>query len=84
LNKVMLNIKARRTKDDGAENDLLARLASDPAFEAVAGEIAGMVVPERFVGRSREQVEQFLDRHVAPVLERHRDALSDAPDSLRV
>jgi hypothetical protein len=35
-----------------------------------------MLDPRRFLGRSPEQVREFLDVDVADVLERHSDALS--------
>ena len=75
---------ARLVKEEGAENDLLERLQRDPAFAAVADEIPGMVEPSRFLGRSREQVDEFLTGEVDPVLERHRDALDADRGSVSV
>ena len=75
---------ALAVKQDGAENDLLQRLIDDPAFAAVRAEIPGMVVPERFIGRSREQVDDFLANEVAPILEQHRDALETEKGDVRV
>lgn len=75
---------ARAVKEDGAENDLLQRLTDDPAFAAVRDEIADMVQPERFLGRSREQATAFLDGEVATVLERHAGALDGSGTELRV
>ncbi len=66
---------ARRVKEEGAENDLLARLVDDPAFAAVKDEIPGMITPERFVGRSPQQVDEFLADELDPILHQHRDAL---------
>jgi len=70
------HVAARRIKEEGAANDMLERLAADPAFAAVRDEIPGMLDPGRFVGRSREQVDAFIRDHVDPVLERNRDALA--------
>jgi adenylosuccinate lyase len=70
---------ARRVKEEGVENDLLARLAGDPAFAAVRDDFDALLEPERFLGRSPEQVDEFLEDVVAPVLERHRDALEARP-----
>lgn len=64
---------AGRMKDEGADADLLERIAGDDAFGLDAGELADMVDPLRFVGRAPEQVARFLDRDVAPVLERQRE-----------
>jgi adenylosuccinate lyase len=55
----------------GAPNDLLARLAADPAFRATG--IAAHpdeLEPARYVGRSPEQVDHFLNEVLPTVLRR--------------
>ena len=61
-------------KDEGAEVDLLDRIAADEAFGLSAGELAALVDPARFVGRAPQQVEAFLAREVQPVLDRYLEA----------
>jgi adenylosuccinate lyase len=63
---------ARRMKEEGADADLLDRIAGDEAFGLDPDELEKMVDPKRFVGRAPVQVTRFLDRDVAPVLERQR------------
>jgi adenylosuccinate lyase len=63
---------AKRMKEEGADADLLSRIASDEAFGMSADELDALVDPRRFVGRAPEQVERLLDEWVAPVLERYR------------
>ena len=76
---------ARRMKDEGADADLLERIAGDDAFGLGAGELAEMVDPLRFVGRAPEQVARFLERDVEPALERQREhALTLADPELHV
>lgn len=75
---------SRRVKEEGAESDLLARIEKDPAFAAVRAKLPQMLDPRRFLGRSPEQVREFLDGEVADVLERHRDALSLEAGEVRV
>lgn len=44
-------------KGEGKPNDLMDRVASDPAFEAVHGDkLASLIDPILFIGRSPEQV----------------------------
>ena len=57
-------------KDQGADADLLQRIAADDAFGLDAGELQALVDPLRFVGRAPEQVAHFLATTVAPVLSR--------------
>lgn len=48
-------------KGEGKPNDLMDRVASDPAFEAVHGDrLASLVDPVLFIGRSPEQVRKNL------------------------
>ena len=62
----MLSIKA--IKETGEKNKLLSMIASDPAFKITADEIQAMMDPMKFIGRSSEQVEEFLKETVKPVL----------------
>jgi adenylosuccinate lyase len=64
---------ARRVKAQGAPNDLLERLKADPLFAKV--DIDAELRAERFVGRAPQQVEQFLDTCIAPLLEANRDLI---------
>jgi adenylosuccinate lyase len=63
----------------GGGNPLLARIASDPAFRLSAEEVAAAVDPVAFTGRSAEQVDEFLERSVAPVLAGATAAAVEAP-----
>jgi adenylosuccinate lyase len=69
-------------KDEGRPNDLLRRIADDPAFMLSEADIASLMDPERYVGRSAEQVTEFIDRHIRPVLNENEGG-GDAP-ALRV
>ncbi len=64
---------ARRVKQGDGENDLLDRIANDPAFGVTLDELNNMLAPSRFVGRAPEQTAEFLSQHVAPVLQRYKD-----------
>ncbi len=61
--------EAARQIKEGGENDLLERIREDPAFAAVAGRLDELLEPSRFVGRAPEQVEEYLQEVVEPVLE---------------
>jgi len=62
-----------RIKQEGQDNDLLERLASDPAFAAV--DIQAMLDPRQFVGRAPQQVDEFLTQHVLPLEQAFADEL---------
>ena len=71
---------ARRMKEEGADADLLERIAGDDAFGMDRAELDGMVDPTRFVGRAPQQVARFLDDHVTPALERQSRNRHDLDD----
>ena len=64
-------------KEQGGENDLVDRIASDPAFMITKEEIEEMLVPENFTGRSAKQVEEFLSEYVQPLLDANSDVLGE-------
>jgi len=62
---------ARRVLEQGEMNDFFSRVYSDPAFEAAKDQMdTTLRDPMRFVGRAREQVDEFLAEHVEPILAR--------------
>lgn len=62
---------AQRVKMEGADNDLLERLAGDPAIGMTEAEIDAVLDMKQFVGRAPEQVVEFIANEVQPVLARH-------------
>ncbi len=68
----------RRVKEEGADNDLLERLKSDPAFACIRDRFDSLVDPRAFVGRAPEQVGDFLAGSVWPLLAKYRAELEDA------
>jgi adenylosuccinate lyase len=73
-----------RVKGEGLENDLLDRIAADPAFGVSRQELDEDLRPERYIGRAPEQVDEFLAEWVEPVLERHAGEFTDETPSLHV
>lgn len=59
---------ARAMKDEGKANDLLDRLASDPAFPVKGADLKALTDPKRFIGRATAQVDDFLAEVIAPIL----------------
>ena len=68
-------------KQQGGDNDLLARLSKDPAFAKV--DVSGELDPKRFVGRAPEQVDEFVADIVAPIRQRY-GAIKLAEGDVRV
>ncbi len=68
----------KRIKENGAENDLLLRIANDPLFDSVKEDLDELCDPANFVGRAPEQVDEFLSEVVRPELSKRDDFLSRA------
>lgn len=66
---------ATAMKDGAPRNDLIERLAGDSALGVPRAELERALEPQRFVGRSAEQVDEFLAEVVDPLLAGSRDTL---------
>jgi adenylosuccinate lyase len=63
----------------GEKNTLLDRLASDPAFGGVpATALQAELDPARYTGRAAQQVAEFVDQYLKPVLARARPLAAEA------
>ena len=60
---------ARVVKEEGGKNDLLQRIADDPAFGLSMDELSQVMHPALFVGRAPEQVTEYLHDCAGPMLE---------------
>lgn len=67
---------AAQVKQYGAENDLLERLAGDPAFAKV--DMGSALDPSKFVGRAPEQVDEFIAEVITPIRQRYAAELASA------
>ena len=65
----------RMVKVEGKPNDLLERIAADPAFGTTMEELQAIMNPRTFVGRAPEQVTEFLDEVIRPILEENKEVL---------
>jgi adenylosuccinate lyase len=72
---------AAAVKQEGKSNDLLARLAADPAFAGV--NVNAAMAPAQFIGRAPEQVDEFVAEVVAPIRQRYASG-GDSTTDLRV
>jgi len=68
---------ARIVKEEGGQNDLIDRIAGDPAFGITRAECLAILKPQMFTGRSSEQVTEFLRDVVKPILEENRTVLGE-------
>ena len=65
----------RVVKAEGKPNDLLERIAADPAFNMTMEQLQKVMKPENFVGRAPQQVEEFVAEVIRPILDRYQAEL---------
>lgn len=68
---------ARRIKEEGGDNDLLERLRNDAAFAVIRDRFDSLVNPTDFIGRAPEQVVDFVQGVIEPMLGAYADELKD-------
>lgn len=61
---------ARQVKTFGKPNDLLERIAGDPAFNLDLTDLENIMEPSLYIGRSAKQVEEFIERRIEPLAEK--------------
>ncbi len=60
-----------RVKREGLDNNLCELIVADPMFMITKEEMDAIMKPENFIGRSIEQVEEFIANCVQPALDRN-------------
>ena len=71
---------SRVIKEEGGENDLLSRIAADPAFGVTFEELQKIVSPEKYVGRAPQQTEEFIAEVVNPFIQKYSFIPEDKPE----
>jgi adenylosuccinate lyase len=70
----------RNVKEKGLENNLLELIAADPSFNLTLEELKQTMDPKKYVGRSGEQVEEFVREVINPILEEYKECLGITAD----
>ena len=65
----------KRVKQEGLENNLLELIAADPMSGVTLDELKAKLDPSKYVGRSKEQVEEYLAEIINPILDANKEEL---------
>lgn len=65
----------KNVKERGLDNNLLELIAADPAFGLTLEELQACMEPIKYVGRAPQQVDEFLNEVIRPVLDENRNVL---------
>lgn len=67
----------KQVKVHGLKNDLLERISNDEAFNLSDKEINKLLDPSLYIGRSVEQVDEFLLDEIDPILKKYEDFIGN-------
>ena len=70
----------KRVKVEGKDNNLLELISADPVFNLSEDKLKEAMNPKLYVGRSSEQVVEFIDEYISPILEKFSSDLGEKPD----
>ena len=65
----------KRVKEEGLDNNLCELIASDPAFGVTLDDLKAVLDPKLYVGRAPQQVEEFVNECIKPILESNKQLL---------
>ncbi len=66
----------RRVKEEGLDNNLISLIEKDESFKLDKGKMQELLEARNFIGRAPEQVDEFLEEHVYPLLKVNNDKLN--------
>ena len=73
------SLESQEIVESGGANPLIDKIVSDPDFRLTLEEVEPWLAPERFTGRSAQQVDDFLSEVVDGLLEGAQEAGAEAP-----
>ena len=68
-------IAGKRVKQEGLDNNLLELIAAEPMFGVTFEELQSKLDPMKYVGRSKEQVDEYLANVIKPILDSNKEEL---------
>lgn len=67
----------KNVKQEGKENNLIELIKNDKMFAAVWDKLDDILNAKNFIGRSKDQVEEFIAEEIDPILDSHKDVLGE-------
>lgn len=69
--RVLSQEAGAQVKQHGKDNDLIERVKADSYFAPIMNELEELLNPISFTGRAADQVDEFLEEEVDPVLKKY-------------
>lgn len=75
--RVLSHEAGAQVKQHGRDNDLVERVRKDPYFAPILDKLDHILDAKTFTGRASQQVDEFIDEEVSPVLERYKQTIAN-------
>ena len=66
---------SKKVKEEGKENDLIARIMNDSSLKMDKSKIREVLDPKNFIGFAPIQTEEFIENEVNPILQKYADLI---------
>lgn len=75
--RVLSHEAGAQVKQFGRDNDLVERVKKDSYFAPILGQLEHILKAETFIGRAAEQVGEFIEEEVNPILAQYSEELKN-------
>ncbi|KAI5652069.1 lyase domain-containing protein [Phthorimaea operculella] len=84
--RVLSHEAGAQVKQHGKDNDLIERVKADPYFAPIISQLDKLLDPSTFIGRAPEQVTEFIEEEIDPIVSKYQSVLSEVekPVSLNI
>jgi adenylosuccinate lyase len=82
--RVLSQEAGAQVKEEGKDNDLVERVKKDPYFAPILGQLEHILDAKTFTGRAAEQVQEFLEEEVEPVLKKYEGKIQTSVMQLKI
>ncbi|XP_031633180.1 adenylosuccinate lyase [Contarinia nasturtii] len=83
--RVLSHEAGAQVKQFGKDNDLIERVKADSYFAPILSDLGSILDPSTFIGRCPQQVVEFIEDEVKPVLDNYKESIKDLkPASLSI
>ena len=82
--RVLSQEAGAQVKQHGKDNDLVERIKNDSYFAPILGQLNHILDAKTFTGRAAEQVKEFFDEEVVPVLAKYQGKIDESKIQLTI
>ncbi|XP_035891464.1 adenylosuccinate lyase [Anopheles stephensi] len=82
--RVLSHEAGAQVKQHGKDNDLVERIRADPYFAPILGQLGSILDPKTFTGRAADQVVEFVNEEVNPIVALYGDKVVTKSAQLKI